>query len=669
MAKRKYTKKSPYWDKFKKPAELTPQIVSQANFLPDSVGQPYYESEARSATSMDITNPTRRNRAAFGAAIRKYKNIDDGLLPYQQTPDGITVRDAIFLCQKAYANIGIFKNTIDAMSELADSELYFEKDSGSVKSRKFFQSWFKNLNLKSLKKQFLREFYRGGNIFLYRLDSRVTDNFLELTSEYQIAPTANIPVKYILLNPMSISAKDTSDFTTPTYEKILSKYELAVLKNPKTDVDRAIFDSLPKETKQLLKKNTTLPLDTGVQIPIDPNKLHTIFYKKQDYEPFATPFGFPVLEDLNTKLEFKKVDRAICRTIENVVLLMTMGAEPDKGGVNPMALQRMQELFKNESVGRVLVSDYTTKGEFLIPDLKKVIYKEKYDILNKDIQEALQNILISDEKFSNIQIKIDVFVERLAEGREAFLDEFLQPEIERVGRELGFRSVPKVRFKEIDIKDNEEVMRVATRLVELGILVPEQAMDLFNQGVFPKAEDLEESQKKYRQERKKGYYNPLVGGTPMGPEADKERDKPETSPLGGPNANQQKQNPKAAGRPNKEVQRSSAEYKNEAVQEVVRVTSDLFDVIECELKNRSGAESLSEDQMGLVSNLAEAIVTSTPLEDWESQAISCVKDFNKIQSLDLIPEINSIAQELDLDFYSAALLYHSKDGPETQDEV
>ena len=48
------------------------------------------------------------------------------MLPYELASDGINVRDAIELCQKAYANIPIFRNTVDMMSEFANAELYLE---------------------------------------------------------------------------------------------------------------------------------------------------------------------------------------------------------------------------------------------------------------------------------------------------------------------------------------------------------------------------------------------------------------------------------------------------------------------------------------------------------------------------------------------------------------
>ena len=82
-----------------------------------------------------------------------------------------------------------------------------------------------------------------------------------------------------------------------------------------------------------------------VYIELDTDLLHPVFAKKQDYEPMAVPAGFSVLDDLNKKIELKKIDQAISRSIENVVLLVTMGAEPDKGGVNHKNLAAMQQIF------------------------------------------------------------------------------------------------------------------------------------------------------------------------------------------------------------------------------------------------------------------------------------------------------------------------------------
>ena len=100
---------------------------------------------------------------------------------------------------------------------------------------------------------------------------------------------------------------------------------------------------------------------------------------------------------------------AVARTMQQAILLVTMGTEPEKGGVNQKNLAAMQELFQNESVGRVLIADYTTDAKFVIPNIGNLLGPEKYEIVDRDIQIGLQNILVGDEKFANQAIKTEVF--------------------------------------------------------------------------------------------------------------------------------------------------------------------------------------------------------------------------------------------------------------------
>ena len=76
------------------------------------------------------------------------------------------------------------------------------------------------------------------------------------------------------------------------------------------------------------------------------DKVVAIFYKKQDYEPFAVPMGYPVLADLNFKDELKKMDMAIGRCMQQAILLVTMGTDPEKRRYKSRNLQAMQELFR-----------------------------------------------------------------------------------------------------------------------------------------------------------------------------------------------------------------------------------------------------------------------------------------------------------------------------------
>ena len=660
-SKRHYNKKSDYWTKFQKISAPISQSQMQ-DYEPQLCGEPFYVSDATANTKELIfskasysrrsgESPTgsRKNVAAMTSTTDRFGSIRNGLLPYNYAMDGVNVREAIELCQKAYANVSVFRNAIDIMSEFANTEIYLE--GGTQKSRDFFTEWFKKIKLWNLRDQYFREYYRSGNVFLYRVDGKFkADDFAKLVSQIGVLGDNKIPLKYIILNPFDIVAKRSSTFATGAYEKILSEYELARLQNPITEEDKEILDAMPSAVKKDIKKGAYYT--DGLKIELDPKKLTYSFYKKQDYEPFAVPFGYPVLEDINAKMELKKMDQAITRTVENVILLITMGAEPEKGGINAQNLSAMQSLFKNESVGRVLVSDYTTKAEFVIPDLGKVLGSEKYQVLNEDIKQGLQNIVIGEEKYSATEVKAQIFVDRLKESRNAFLNDFLQVEMNRIAKELGFRSFPTAKFRDVDMRDQTQLMRITTRLMELGVLTPQQGMDMFHTGQFPQAKEISPAQNTFNEERKEGYYNPLVGGVPL------------IAPGGdGQEQVQKNTTNKVAGRPEGTtgIPLVKGNYSVKGIQSVVKKIEKTRASISGNLKKKLNIKKFNEQQENMLNKLCEAVVVSNEIETWESVANSCVNNFDNIASLNAMPDVLSILTEHQLeDDYSAAILYHSK---------
>ena len=69
--------------------------------------------------------------------------------------------------------------------------------------------------------------------------------------------------------------------------------------------------------------------------------------------------------------------------------------------------------------------------------------------------------------------------------------------------------------------------------------------------------------------------------------------------------------------------------------------------------------------------MCKTIVISTPKEDCESRASSCIKDFSGIEGLGPMPEVLEASQEHQLEIYPAALVYHAqeKDSQSTKDGV
>ena len=589
----------------------------------------------------------RRNRSATIERTDKYANITNGLIPFNRSSTSVysssnmDVRDAVILCQKAYYNFAIFRNTVDLMTEFSSSKIYFK--GGSQKSRDFFEALFNKINLWSFQDKFFREYYRSGNVFMYRFDTNIKeDDLIKITQTFGISKAASVtlPSRYIIINPADIQIGGNISFVTNKFYKVLSDYELERLRSPRTEEDKEVYESLPQDVKDNIQKKANVAI-----MPLDSHRLVAVFYKKQDYEPFSVPMGFPVLEDINAKAEMRKMDMAIARTMQQAILLITMGTDPDKGGINQKNLEAMQALFQNESVGRVLIADYTTKAEFIVPPIADLLDPKKYEVIDRDIQIGLNNILIGSEKFANTSIKVQVFIERLKQAREAFINEFLTPEIIRMSKSLGFKNYPMPYFEDIDLKDDIQYSRVYNRLMELGILTPEEGLKAIESGRLPDADSSIESQKKYKELRDQGYYLPVIGGNQQG------GGRP-TGTTGTPQATKNV-SPIGTGK------QSKAEFSAKKVGENFILASKLEDHVSDLIKEKFKIKKLNKQQKTIVNDISKMIVSNEDSTKWIESAGSYVEnpiDKNK----DNVSEVLEIAENHQVDSYIASILRNSK---------
>jgi hypothetical protein len=592
---------------------------------------------------------TRRNRAADIVRTDRFRNIENGMIPFKYTRgvannSNIEVRDTIILCQKAYYNFSVFRNTIDLMTEFSISNLYYT--GGSRKSREFFETLFRKINIDDLQSRFFREYYRSGNVFIYRFNSK-----MEKSDAFKINQTfglseANenieIPSKYIILNPSDIQLQGSIAFSNGVYYKVVTDYELQILRNPQTEEQKEVFESLPEQTKKLIKdtKNTGM---AAVTIPLNTDRLVAVFYKKQDYEPFSVPMGYPVLEDINWKQEMKQMDMAVARTTNQAILLITMGAKPEDGGVNQKNLMAMQKLFENESVGRVLISDYTTDAKFVIPDIGNILDPKKYDVVNQDIQMGLNNILLSDEKFANTSIKVQVFMERLKQGRRVFLENFLMPEIRRVSKEMGFKNYPDAHFEEVDLRDTSVYSRIYSRLIELGVLTAEEGMQAIESGRFPTPEESLESQKKFQEHKNEGLYEPLIGGAkmpqmsgrPAGSKKPKEEDK--KTPVG---------------------TKATLNFSLSSIQEHLNLSDKLNLEVEASLRQLHKRKRLSKQQKEIAREITNIVIANEDPPNWLAKAGRYAAEPTD-RNHERVKKVQDVAYEHQVDDFLAGILYAS----------
>lgn len=636
--------------------------------------------------STGSTSGTRMNVAAITTRSSRYANIEEGIIPFKYSSAGyvktsnIDIKDAVVLCQKAYYNVAVFRNTIDLMTEFSTGEIYFK--GGSKKSRDFFRAWWRKINGNDFQDKFYREYYRSGNVIILRFDGEVqNEDLLKINQTFASESIVtgkdvmNLPVRYIILNPADVQVGGTLNFSNARYFKVLTDYEIERLKNPKTDEDREVLAGLSKDVRDQIKKVGNI----SVILPLDPDKTSAVFYKKQDYEPFAVPMGFPVLEDINWKLELKKMDAAMARTMQQVILLVTMGAEPDKGGVSQKHLEAMKAFFENNSVGRVLVADYTTEAKFVIPEIANLLDPKKYEMVNRDILQGLNNVFLGGntsgdgEKFANTSIKAKIFIERLKQGRQIFLTEFLIPEIKRIAKEIGLKNYPNPEFEDIDFKDELEFAKLYTQWLNSGVLTPAETIVAVSTGQLPSTEESVENQRTFKKLKDEGLYEPILGG----PATQKEiTDKQITSQekigeaqrqvqvqMSKDKLSVQKGRPKGSSAPKKKMTPVGGSieesYNLSKIKDVMLLSDKLHKSVEKNLIKKHGITELSEQQKEIAGNISEIIIANEEPENWLTKIEDYLVDpIGKNEAR--TKAIDEIAASHGLNNFLAALLYASK---------
>ncbi len=655
---RPYKKTSSYWSQPRKVDSLVNNIpaIKQApdpELMPAFAGEEnHYSAQANCGGSPN--NSAYRNQMSptvTPGAGAPFPLLSAGLVPFQMIGQGgngfaggngsYSMAGPIGISMQAYWNTAIVRNSIDMMVNYSVSPLKIRTENATVKN--FFTNWFQAINLNSFQAQYFLEYYRSGNVFIYKFNGKIQDDDFEKMTQAFSAKKAIIPIRYIILNPLQVFLQ-TGANTPNSYVRALSPFEITRLANPQTPEDKEVFDQLPESTKKSIKSGGNWVF---VTIPLDPKRLYYTFYKKQDYEPLAVPMIFPVLNDIEFKLLLKKMDMSLASTMEQVILLITTGQKADQyqAATGKKSLEALQNLFQNQSIGRVLVADHTTKGEWLIPDLKELLGYEKYTRVDADIKEGLQYMFFGEEKFANAAIKAQIFIESLKEGRRLFLENFLMPEVRKICEIMNFKHIPTLEFEDIQLQDQALMAKLYYQMGQLGLLTASETVEAIQTGYLPDEEESVTNQTEYKKLRDKGLYEPLLG-------------KPQDGGAGSPGG---KTGPvkKAVKTP---IGQTKADWKisPSVLADNLLKMNNLRDNVEKSLLKKFKIKNLNDAQKNVAQSIAKSIIINeSDDKTWKTSIASYLEKPKEIGK-EITDELTDIAVEFDIGLWDAVLMRKSK---------
>lgn len=395
--------------------------------------------------------------------------------------------EIIKIAMKIYSKVGIVKNVIDIMSDFAVQGIRLQHPNPTVE--RFYNKWFDKVNGRDRSERFLNYLYRLGNVVINRVDAKIPSSKVKqwkAIGNFNDDPTIKreIPLRYYFLNPTTVDVigEELSTFTGKYvyYLKLDAKLKKAI-----SELERVGEKiELPPEIVEALKSKTNKYI-----LPSD--KLYVAHYKKDDWQVWAEPMTYSIVDDLMAYEKMRLADLAALDGAISNIRLWTMGWVDTTNPGNSMipsrsALNKVRDILHNNTGGGSL--DLVWGPDLTFKESNSQVYKflgsAKYEVPLNAIYDGLgvPSVLRSGSKGAGGSasfIALKTLVERLEYGRSVLLD-FWNSEIKRVQKAMGFDTPAQVMFDKLILSDESTELDLLMKLADRDLISSESLLEKFD---------------------------------------------------------------------------------------------------------------------------------------------------------------------------------------------
>ena len=447
-------------------------------------GQAIFRNTKAGNTFRDVLQPNISVREGFDR--RDYDFFRPG--------EAIPTRDVdiIGACMQAYDRIGIVRNTVDMMSEFACQGIDLVHPNPRIE--KFYKEWFNKINGKERTERILNMLFRAANVIIKRSTARLSDDdaialrrghAADINPDMARPPKPmEIPWEYTIYNPLSVDVygAELAPFLGAKYFRYgirISEIVAKRLKKPTIDMEQMVNSRVPREVLDLARQG-------GKLIPLDPNKTIALYYKRDDWQVWARPMTFAILEDLMMLRKMKLADLAALDGAVSHIRLWKLGSLDHRILPTEAAIARLADMLMNNVGGGSI--DLIWGPELTLSetstDISKFLGEEKYrPILNNifaglGIPPGLTG-LPANQGFGNNFVSLQTLVERLQYGRD-ILSRFWANEARIVQQAMGFRIPAQIVFDQQTLTDEASLQRLLIDLADRGLISEEALQERFS---------------------------------------------------------------------------------------------------------------------------------------------------------------------------------------------
>jgi len=418
-------------------------------------------------------------------------------------PDEAVPREIKMIIRRAediYQRVGLVKNVIDLMGDFASQGIRLVHKNKRIE--RFYRQWFKKIRGKDRSERFLNNLYKSGNVVVNRqtgkLSLKVADKLynsiaspdlqVQDLSEAQVEKR-EIPWVYTFIDPflVDIAAGALSSFTSSkAYELQLPPELRKLINNPKTDAEKQVVAGLPPQIIAAAKSRLPYPLDT--------NKTLVFHYKKDDWQSWAFPMVYAIMDDINVIEKLKLADMAALDGAISNIRIFKLGSLEHKIAPTKAATAKLAQILGNNVGGGTmdlvwgpdieLLESKTAVHQFLgegkyIPHMNSVY-------AGLGIPPTLTGTFGAAGTTNNF-ISLKTLTQRLQYGRDVLID-FWEQEIALVQKAMGFRYPARIEFDRMDLSNEDSEKSLLVQLADRNLVSDELIQTRF--GLDP---DMEKS--------------------------------------------------------------------------------------------------------------------------------------------------------------------------------
>lgn len=395
------------------------------------------------------------------------------------------IKQIIRRADDIYQRVGLVKNVIDLMADFAVQGI--KPVHKNKRIERFYRKWFKKVKGKERSERFLNNIYRVANVVINRQTAKISlktaDEFFKVnatadTTEQDDDTTSvdkrEIPWRYTFIDPVyvNVSAGPLASFVgQKRYELLIPASLRRIISSPKTDNEKVIISSLPKQILEAAQ--------TKKPYPLDPQKTLVFHYKKDDWQSWAYPMIYSIMDDITVIEKLKLADMAALDGAISNIRIFKLGNLEHKIAPTKAAASKLSNILQNNVGGGTLDLVWGPDIEMLesSTNVHQFLGENKYIPHMNSVYAGLGIPPTLTGTFgaagtTNNFISLKTLTQRLQYGRDVLVS-FWEKEFELVQKAMGFKYSARLEFDRMDLSNEDAEKALLIQLADRNIISDE----------------------------------------------------------------------------------------------------------------------------------------------------------------------------------------------------